>query len=83
MSAGEIAPPAAPVEAAPAAISEGGRILQVLERPLKPGEVSLDDLERAFRETEAEPAPAPAPAARLGSAGQAGACRRQASGGKG
>ena len=60
MSAGEIAPPAAPVEAAPPAISEGGRILQVLERPLKPGEVSLDDLERAFRETEAEPAPAPA-----------------------
>ena len=58
MSAGEIAPPAAPVEAAPPAISEGGRILQVLERPLKPGEVSLDDLERAFRETEAEPAPA-------------------------
>ena len=56
MSAGEIAPPAAPVEAAPPAISEGGRILQVLERPLKPGEVSLDDLERAFRETEAEPA---------------------------
>jgi two-component system chemotaxis sensor kinase CheA len=25
---------------------------QVLERPLKPGEVSLDDLERAFRETD-------------------------------
>jgi two-component system, chemotaxis family, sensor kinase CheA len=65
MSAGEIpAPPEpAPVEAAPPANSEGGRILQVLERPLKPGEVSLDDLERAFRETEAEPAPAPVPAA--------------------
>lgn len=37
---------------------------QVLERPLRPGEVSLDDLERAFRETEAEstvPAPQAAP----------------------
>jgi len=29
---------------------------QVLERPLRPGEVSLDELERAFRETEVEPA---------------------------
>jgi two-component system chemotaxis sensor kinase CheA len=28
----------------------------VLERPLRPGEVSLDDLERAFRETETEAA---------------------------
>ncbi|MBD8893752.1 chemotaxis protein CheW [Roseibium litorale] len=47
---------------------------QSLERPLRPGEVSLDELERAFRETEVEvdvaevapepveePAPAPAP----------------------
>ncbi|WP_213257800.1 hypothetical protein, partial [Bradyrhizobium sp. sBnM-33] len=32
---------------------------QVLERPLRPGEVSLDDLERAFRETATEVAPAP------------------------
>jgi two-component system chemotaxis sensor kinase CheA len=36
-------------------------IVQTLERELRPGEVSLDDLERAFRETEAEtPPPAPA-----------------------
>ena len=28
---------------------------QALERPLRPGEDSLDDLERAFRETEVEP----------------------------
>jgi len=28
---------------------------QVLERPLRPGEVSLDELERAFRETPVEP----------------------------
>ncbi|HLA21420.1 MAG TPA: chemotaxis protein CheW, partial [Pseudolabrys sp.] len=44
---------------------------QVLERPLRPGEDSLDDLERAFRETPVEPSvvkhakPAPAePAAK-------------------
>jgi two-component system chemotaxis sensor kinase CheA len=40
---------------------------QVLERPLKPGEVSLDELERAFRDTPgpapaSHPAPPPAPA---------------------
>ncbi len=48
-------------------------VVQTLERELRPGEVSLDELERAFRETEIEvidappaaaamPAPAPAPA---------------------
>ena len=37
----------------------GTLVEQVLERPLRPGEVSLDDLERAFRETETEVAPAP------------------------
>jgi two-component system chemotaxis sensor kinase CheA len=31
--------------------SVGTLVHQVLERPLRPGEVSLDDLERAFRET--------------------------------
>ena len=36
----------------------GTLVEQVLERPLRPGEVSLDELERAFRETAAE-APAP------------------------
>src|SRR5689334_19385271 len=41
---------------------EGTLVDQVLERPLRPGEVSLDDLERAFRETETEAAPAPKPA---------------------
>ncbi len=36
---------------------------QVLERALRPGEASLDELERAFRETEVEPvAPKAAPA---------------------
>jgi two-component system chemotaxis sensor kinase CheA len=32
----------------------GTLVPQVLERPLRPGEDSLDDLERAFRETEVE-----------------------------
>jgi two-component system chemotaxis sensor kinase CheA len=41
----------APAAAAPAEAAPGSLTYQVLERPLKPGEVSLDDLERAFRET--------------------------------
>src|SRR5215207_1169724 len=50
-------------------VAKGSLIEQVLERPLRPGEVSLDDLERAFRETEPEvapaaPKPAPAPVAK-------------------
>jgi two-component system chemotaxis sensor kinase CheA len=50
----------------------GSLVAQVLERELRPGEVSLDELERAFRETAVEvniaeeapveEAPAPAPA---------------------
>src|ERR1700743_2950956 len=42
---------AAPAAAAPAkpAITEGTMVLQVLERELRPGEVLLDELERAFR----------------------------------
>src|ERR1700734_2628900 len=63
-SASPIAPapapvaPAAPVEPA---IEQGTLTYQVLERQLRPGEVSLDDLERAFRETATEMAPAPSP----------------------
>src|SRR6266568_1522943 len=52
----------APVVAAPPiqpAATQGSLVVQVLERPLRPGEVSLDDLERAFRETPIEGAPAP------------------------
>jgi two-component system, chemotaxis family, sensor kinase CheA len=58
--------PAAAAPAAPAAPppTSGSLTFQVLERPLRPGEVSLDELERAFRETAAEPAPAPAPTAK-------------------
>src|SRR6266478_2570237 len=65
---------AAPVASAPAAsapsvkpVEQGTLVPQILERELRPGEVSLDELERAFRETETEiappSAPAPAPAA--------------------
>src|SRR5437764_1406422 len=55
-------PAPVPVVAAPPvqpAITAGTLVDQVLERPLRPGEVSLDDLERAFRETATEAAPAP------------------------
>jgi two-component system chemotaxis sensor kinase CheA len=59
---------AAPVAAAPApavqpASEQGSLVPQVLERQLRPGEVSLDDLERAFRETATEIVPPLAPAA--------------------
>ncbi|MDA9538082.1 ATPase, partial [Bradyrhizobium sp. CCBAU 21362] len=87
MAAGSAAPvadapplvPEVPAAAAPAKdMTTGSLIDQTLERPLRPGEVSLDELERAFRETaieapipapvakaevKAEPAPAPAPVA--------------------
>src|SRR5580692_2879694 len=58
--------PASPVaSAAPVqpAMAQGTLTYQVLERQLRPGEVSLDDLERAFRETAAEVPPPPAPRA--------------------
>src|SRR5215468_10551516 len=45
----------AAVEAKPA-VTTVSLVYQVLERPLRPGEVSLDELERAFRET---PGPEP------------------------
>jgi two-component system chemotaxis sensor kinase CheA len=44
--------------------TQGALVAQTLERELRPGEVSLDELERAFRETEIETAAPPlAPAA--------------------
>src|SRR5437667_8917874 len=46
--AGSAAPKEEPKQAV------GTIIQQTLERPLRPGEVSLDELERAFRETEVE-----------------------------
>src|SRR3954470_3188241 len=69
MAAGAAAPvaessplvPEAPVAAAPANMTSGTLADQTLEHPLRPGEVSLDELERAFRETAIE---APAPVAK-------------------
>jgi two-component system chemotaxis sensor kinase CheA len=73
---------ASPTEAAPAVVAppvaEGSLVPQTLERALRPGEVSLDELERAFRETPIEVAPvtakpaAPAPAAAPQAAAPAG-----------
>ncbi|WP_213769402.1 hybrid sensor histidine kinase/response regulator [Bradyrhizobium sp. dw_78] len=54
-------PDAAAPAAAPEAAQENALVVQTLERELRPGEVSLDELERAFRETETESAPSPAP----------------------
>jgi two-component system chemotaxis sensor kinase CheA len=51
--------PAAPAEPRMTPGSTQGTLIdQTLERPLRPGEVSLDELERAFRETAIEEAPA-------------------------
>ena len=56
--------PVAPAPASEPAVERGTLVPQILERQLRPGEVSLDELERAFRETTTEIAPQPAPAAR-------------------
>src|SRR5579872_5054207 len=59
-----VAAPAAPAPAQPVAskpVTEGKLSYQVLERELRPGEVSLDELERAFRETATEVVPSPQP----------------------
>jgi two-component system, chemotaxis family, sensor kinase CheA len=50
----------APVGASQPAVAQSALVPQTLERPLRPGEVSLDELERAFRETTTEVAPPPA-----------------------
>ena len=58
MSAPAASEPARREPPAPATPSaEGTLAFQVLERELRPGEVSLDELERAFRETAAEVVP--------------------------
>src|SRR5438477_8072009 len=49
-------------------IAEGTLVPQTLQRQLRPGEVSLDELERAFRETAIEAAPSPAPQAQAAAA---------------
>ncbi len=70
----DVAQPAAAVEPA---VAQGSLVPQTLERPLRPGEVSLDELERAFRETAIEVAPRAAPkpagaARRVSQRGEAG-----------
>jgi two-component system chemotaxis sensor kinase CheA len=59
--AADTAPAAAPVAEKAPAPAPAAAPEQALERALRPGEVSLDELERAFRETEAEVAVAPLP----------------------
>jgi two-component system chemotaxis sensor kinase CheA len=61
----EVAPAASSAEAqavvdAPA-VEQGTLVPQIPERQLRPGEVSLDELERAFRETAIEVAPPAVP----------------------
>jgi two-component system chemotaxis sensor kinase CheA len=56
-SAPAAAAPAAPAAPAQKASVQGTLTYQVLERGLRPGEVPLDELERAFRETPIEVAP--------------------------
>src|SRR5450759_3553851 len=53
---------APPIAAAGPAVAQGTLVPQTLVRQLRPGEVSLDELERAFRETAIEVAPPPSPA---------------------
>jgi two-component system chemotaxis sensor kinase CheA len=54
-----MAAPAPEAAAAKPAVTVGAVVQQTLERELRPGEVSLDELERAFRETEMEIAAPP------------------------
>jgi two-component system, chemotaxis family, sensor kinase CheA len=54
--------PPARVPAAASGATRGTLVQQTLERQLRPGEVSLDELERAFRETAVDVAPATAKA---------------------
>jgi two-component system chemotaxis sensor kinase CheA len=67
--AAQAAPKVEPQPAPAPVHTQGTLISQTLERALRPGEVSLDELERAFRETSIEvgpahaKAPAPKPAA--------------------
>jgi two-component system chemotaxis sensor kinase CheA len=64
-------PPAAVAAPENTSNAAGTLTYQILERELRPGEVSLDELERAFRETAAEAAPVvkpPAPKAQVNTA---------------
>src|SRR5213076_3239506 len=54
--------PAAPATAKEPAVEQGTLVRQTLQRQLRPGEVPLDELERAFRETSTDIAARPAAA---------------------
>ena len=71
--------PPAPALPPKPAVAQGTLVDQTLERPLRPGEVSLDELERAFRETAIEAAAPPhrARAAAAPSAAPAAASRQR------
>src|SRR5262249_53582782 len=75
-------PPTQPAAPAEPKVTQGHLVEQTLERPLRPGEVSLDELERAFRETATEVAPAapaaPAPKAAAAPAAEAEAPKKAA-----
>jgi two-component system, chemotaxis family, sensor kinase CheA len=60
---------AEPASTQPPSGTVGSLVNQKLERPLRPGEVSLDELERAFRET---PGPVPEPAKQSASTARSG-----------
>src|SRR3981189_1977345 len=53
--------PVAPAPASEPAVEQGTLVPQILERQLRPGAGSLDELERAFRETATEIGPRPPP----------------------
>ncbi|MCP4565302.1 MAG: hybrid sensor histidine kinase/response regulator, partial [Bosea sp.] len=74
-------PPTAPAAPSEPKMTQGSLVDQTLERALRPGEVSLDELERAFRETAVEEAPAAAvakPAAPVAAAAEAEAPKKPA-----
>src|SRR5207237_1049156 len=77
MAAGAAAAPAVAAAPAKPPATHGTLVDQTLERPLRPGEVSLDELERAFRETSTEIAPAHAAKAAAPAAKPAGAAELQ------
>ena len=87
-SAPPIASASAPPIASAPAVVQGTLVPQTLERELRPGEVSLDELERAFRDTATEvcraapgrrPAAAPRASAKEAEAGNEETLRRAGS----
>ncbi len=85
MPSADASPPVVPEPVAGARVTSvhkasvrGTLAYQVLERELRPGEVSLDELERAFRETPTEAAPPLVPKIAETGSGAASASRPEA-----